>query len=53
MSKESESRTEQLRDEIVRMIDRYADESDMTLAETIGTLEIVKMDILKLMFKAE
>lgn len=44
MSTESkpESGVYQLQVEIERIVNRYSDESDLTAAELIGTLEIVK-----------
>lgn len=38
--------TEQFQAEIERLISRYAIESDITIGEIVGTLEVVKSNLL-------
>lgn len=45
MSKEDAAT--QMTNEIVAVIDRYSSESDVTVYETIGALEVVKMELLE------
>lgn len=37
----------QMKNEIVAVIDRYASESDVTVYECIGALEVVKIELLE------
>lgn len=47
MSDTPQSRTEQLRQEIHHMINRYGEESSLTICEVLGVLELVKADKLE------
>jgi len=38
--------TKQFQDEVMKLVSRYANESDITVAEMIGTLEVCKINIL-------
>lgn len=38
--------TSQFQDEVMKLIDRFAQESDITCAEVIGTLEVCKANFL-------
>ena len=38
--------TEQLRHELRRTIDRYAAESDITICEVLGILELIKAELI-------
>lgn len=40
------SASEQLREEINKAITRYGEESDVTVAETLGVLELVKAELI-------
>ncbi len=41
------SASEQLRDEIRAVISRYGEESDVTVAETLGVLELMKAEVIE------
>lgn len=41
------SRTEQLRNEIRSIINRYGEESDLTVCEVLGVLELIKAEKLE------
>lgn len=44
--------SDQLRRELHQVISRYGQESDVTFYQTIGVLEIVKLDLVDMLEKA-
>ena len=53
MPDETDSGAGQLQDEIIRAIQHYASEGNMSIAEAVGVLEIVKAELLARLLEAD
>lgn len=52
MSDQSVQASAQLRRELIALIRRYGYESDVTVYQAIGVLEVVKLDLIDLLVEA-